>query len=233
MTVLRVRHQNASINASLQLSPFFTDWPTAQQRFVDGIADGFRDLYPIRPRDFSVTPALSLGDLRCQCQLFGGACSIVLSPDSLRISFEDVKQHDHPIVWEVIRRSENWLSSAQGGHEREWFSCHTLRHVQALDGDVVDAYLNQFVGVISDRVFNSEPNVKLHPSAHMALSDRDETWKFRRVVERSTSVPNGIFMDTWVQVLASNPASFDNQLELITHLDELADRGIGVQYEEA
>ena len=233
MTVLRVRFQNASINVSFKLSRFLTDWPTAQQKFICGIVDGFRDLYPIQPRDFSVTPALSLEDLRCRCQLFRGACSIVLSPDSLQVDFVDVKQHDHPVVEKAIRRSEAWFSSAFGDHEREWFSCHTLAHLQAVDDDAVDAYLNQFVRAKTDEVCKSEPNVKLHPSTHVVLSDQDEMWRVRRVVERSAAFPNGIFMDTWVQIHGSNSASFDDQVTLIAHLDKLADRAIGVQYEGA
>ena len=31
----------------------------------------FRDWLPIGPGSFSVTPALSLDELRCRCQLFG------------------------------------------------------------------------------------------------------------------------------------------------------------------
>ena len=155
---------DASIDVSFKLNRFLADWPTAQQRFIGGIADRFHDWHPIHPRDFSVTPALSLEDLRCKCRLFGGACSIVLAPDSLQLSFADVKQRGHPAVLETIRRSEKWLSSALDGHEREWFSFHTSAHLQALDDGAIDMYLNQFVQGETDEVVKSEPDVKLLPS---------------------------------------------------------------------
>jgi len=82
MQVLQVRGHDASINVSFKLDRFITDWPTVQQRFIGGIAGRFHDMCPIRPGDFSLTPAFSLEDFRCRCQLFGGACRIVLAPDS-------------------------------------------------------------------------------------------------------------------------------------------------------
>ncbi len=232
MTVLRVRHHVASINVNFKLSRFIADWPTAQQTFIGGIADRFHDWHPIHPRDFSVTPALSLEDLRCKCQLFEGACSIVLAPDSLQLSFAGVKQPVHPNVLETIKRSEKWLSSALDGHEREWFSFHTRAHLQALDDGAVDIYLDQFVSGETNEVVKSKPNVRLVPSTHMILSDEEETWELRRMVEKSAFVENGIFMDTWVQVRSSGLASFDDHIALIEHLDRLADRAVGLQCEE-
>ena len=232
MKVLQVRHHDASVHVTFRLNRFITDWASAQQRFISGITDRFHDWHPLYPRDFSVTPALSLDDLRCKCQLFGGACSIVLAPDSLQLSFADVKQRVHPAVLETIERSEKWLSSALEGHEREWFSFHTSAHLQALDDGAADMYLDQFVQGETAEVVALEPNVRLLPSTHVVLSDEGEIWWLRRVVEKSASVENGIFVDTSVQVRSSGPSSFDDQVALIVHLNTLADRAVAIQYEE-
>ena len=43
MKVLRVRHRDARLNVGFKLNRFITDWPSAQSKFISGLADGFDD----------------------------------------------------------------------------------------------------------------------------------------------------------------------------------------------
>jgi len=207
----------------------------AQQKFIGGIADRLRDLCPIHPRDFSMTPALSLEDLRCKCQLFGGACRIVLVPDSLQLSFTDVSLDDLSVVLETVKRSEAWLSSALEEHERKWLSFHTIEHRQALDDGAIAAYLNQLVHDEVEKVVKSVQDIRLLPSIRVVLSGDDENgekWRLQRVVEKSELIENGVFVDTWVRIFSPSLESFDEHLGLAERIHELADRTVGLQYEE-
>ena len=233
MKILRVRLHDATINVSFKLSRFIADWPSAQSSFISGIADGFRDWLPIGPRNFSVTPALALEDLRCRCQLFGGACSIVLAPDMLELDFENVNPETKPAILETVRRASEWLSGALGDHGLDRFSLLALAHMEALGAGAADAYLDQFMPAEADELVRSEPNVKCLPSTRIVLSGEERDWVLRRVVEKSLLIDNAVFVHTSVYVQSPDPKGFDDQKRLLGRAEKLADRAVGLDCEEA
>ena len=232
MKVLRVRHHDATIHVSFELGRFIADWPSAQSMFISGIADGFRDLHPVGPRNFSVTPAFALEDLRCRCQLFDGACSIVLAPDTLQLDFEGVKQGTRPVVLETVRRASAWLASALGDHGRDRLSFHTTAHMEALEADAADAYLAQFMPAEADELMRSEPNMKCLPSSRTLLSGETEGWVLWRVVEKSLLIDNAMFVHTSLHVQSPAPMEFGDQMQLLDRVEKLANRAVGLVCEE-
>ena len=232
MKVLRVRHHDAAINVSFKLGRFIADWPSAQSRFISGIADGFRDWLPIGPRNFSVAPAFALEDLRCKCRLFGGVCEIVLEPEALRLDFENVKRENGAVILETVRRASEWLAAALGDHGRDLLSVQAFRHMEALEADAADAYLAQFMPAEADELMRSEPNVKCLPSTRIVLSGETEGWMLWRVVEKSLSIENAVFVDTRVQVQSPDRMGFDDQRQMLARVDKLADRAVGLDCED-
>ena len=231
MKILRVRLHDATINVSVKLTRFIADWSSAQSSFISGIADGFRDWLPIGPRNFSMTPAFALEDLRCRCQLFGGAGEIVLAPDSLQLDFENVKRGNDPIIRETVRRASEWLAGALGDHGLDRLSLQAFAHMEALEAGAADAYLDQFMPVEADELMRSEPNVKCLPSTQIVLSGEEGDWVLRRVVEKSLLIDNTVFVHTSVYVQSSDPVGFDDQL--LARVEKLADRAVGLDCEEA
>ena len=232
MSALQVRHHEASIQVVVKLTRFITDWPAAQQKFIGGIADGFRDWLPIGPGDFSVTPAFSLDDLRCRCQLFGGACSIVLVPDALRLEFTNARRRNQPEVVETVRRALDWLAGALGENGRDWMSFNTSAHMQAPDGAGVDAYLGQFVRGDVDSIVKSEPGARVLPSTRIVCSDDKGRWILQRVVEKSAVIDRGVYVDTRIEIRNPDPAGFGGDMDLLARLDRLADNVVGLQPED-
>ena len=235
MKVLRVRHHDAAINISFKLNRFIADWPSAQSKFIGGIADGFREWLPIGPRDFRVTPAFALEDLRCKCRLFGGQCEIVLGPDTLQLDFENVKPGTRPVVLETVRRTSEWLAAALGDHGRDWLSFQTHADLEALEADAADGYLGQFAPPDADELTKSEPNVKCLPSSRTVLSGEAEGWRLWRVVEKSASIENAVFVDTRVHVKYADPSApmgFDDQMRVLDRAEKLADRAVGLDCED-
>ncbi len=232
MLELQVRHRDASIQVAIRLTRFIADWPAAQQKFIGGIADRFRDWLPIGPGSFSITPAFSLDDLRCRCQLFGGACAVVLAPDALSLSFSNVRRRDQPEVVETVRRSLDWLAATLGENGRDWMSFNTSAHMQAADNAAVDAYLAQFVREDVDGIMQSEPGAAYLPSTHLTCSDENGQWTLRRVVEKSFAVDHAVFVDTQIHINSPDLASFDDHMNLLTRLGKLSDRLVGLQPED-
>ena len=232
MPVLHVRHHDASTHVTAKLSRFITDWPAAQQKFIGGIADRFRDWLPIGPGSFSVTPGFSLDDLRCRCQLFGGACSVVLGSDALNLSFTNVRRRNQPEVIETVRRALDWLAAELGENGRDWMSFKTSVHMQAADSTAVDEYLGQFGHGDVDNIMQSEPGAGYLPSTHLLCSDEAGQWVLRRVVEKSFAIDRAVFVDTQIQINSPDLAAFDDYVNLLARLDRLADRVVGLQPED-
>ena len=232
MPVLRARHHDASIQVTVRLTRFIADWPAAQQKFIAGMADRFRGWLPIGPGHFTITPAISLDDLRCRCQLFGGACTVVLAPDTLSLSFSNVRRRDQPEVVETVRRSLDWLVAEVGEHGQDWMSFNTSVHMQAADSGTIDAYLGQFVRGDVNSIMQSEPGADYLPSTHMVCSDEDGRWTLRRVVEKSFVVDHAVFVDTQIHINSPDLAAFHDHMNLLTRLDKLADRLVGLQPED-
>ena len=232
MNILRVRLHDETINVSFELGRFIADWPSAQSSFISGIADGFRDWLPIGPGNFSVTPAFALEDLRCRCQIFGGACSIVLAPEALRLDFENVKRENDPIVQETVRRALKWLAGALGDHGLDRLSLHAFAHMEALEAGAADAYLDQFMPAEADELMKSEANVKCLPSTRIVLSGEEGDWVLRRMVEKSLLIDNAVFVHTSVFMHSLDPAGFDDQIRLLVRVAKLADRAVGLDCED-
>ena len=232
MPVLQVRHHEASIQVIVKLTRFITDWPAAQQKFIGGIAEGFRDWLPIGPGDFSVTPAFTLDDLRCRCQLFGGACRIVLIPDALRLEFTKVGRRNQPEVVETVRRALDWLAGALGENGPDWMSFNTSAHMQAPDDAALDAYLGQFVRGDVDSIVKSEFGARVLPSTRFVCSDDKGLWILQRVVEKSAVIDRGVYVDTRIEIQNADPDSFGGHMDLLARLDRLADSVVGLQPED-
>ena len=233
MKVLRVRLHDATINVSAELGRFIANWSSVQSSFISGIADGFRDWLPIGPRNFSVTPAFALEDVRCKCRLFGGACSIVLSPEALQLDFENVKKENDPIVQETVRRASEWFVGTLGDHDLNRLSFQTFAHLEALEAGTADAYLDQFMPVEADELIRSEPNVKWLPSTRIVLSGEGGNWVLRRVVEKSQLIENAVLVHTSVYVNSPGSKGPDDQIQLLVRAHKLADRAVGLDCEEA
>ena len=236
MKVLRVRLRDAEINVGFKLNRFITDWPSAQSEFISGIADAFREWLPIGPRDFSVTPAFALEDLRCKCRLFNGECEIVLGPETLKLDFKNVQPGTRPVFLETVRRASEWLVVALGDHGRDGLLFQTQAHLEALEAGAADAYVSQFASADAGELTKSEPNVKCLPSSRTVLSGEAEGWGLGRVVEKSAKIENGVFVATWVHVKypdPSDPMGFDDQMRLLQRAEKLADRVVGLDCEEA
>ena len=232
MKALRVRTHDATINVSFKLTRFIVDWSSAQSSFISGIADGFRDWLPIGPRNFSVTPAFALEDLRCKCRLFGGVCEIVLEPEALRLDFENVKRENDPIVEETVRRASKWLVGALGDHDLDRLSHQAFAHMEGLEAGAADAYLDQFMPAEADELMKSEANVKCLPSTRIMLSGEEGDWELQRTVEKSLLVDNAVFVHTLVHIHSLDPVGFDDQGRLLARVNKLADRAVGLDRED-
>lgn len=232
MNILCTHPYDEEIEVNLTLSPFITDWSVAQSKFIAGIVDKFDNWLRIRPSDFRMTKSDSLGDVQCSCQLFAGACRIVLSPDFLRLSFTRITRKDHPTVDEVLRRAIEWCSTDFSNHEQVLLSHTSNRHVEVVSGYSADYYLSQFAHKKVVDVMNSERETEYQPSFHLTLSDKNNTWTLRRLLEVSLAIEDGLFINTQIHLFSAQNMNFSGQKQLLEKLYRLADQSTGIEYRD-
>lgn len=230
--ILCTHPKEEEIEVNLTLSPFITDWSVMQSKFIAGIVDNFDNWLRIRPSDFRMTKSDSLGEVQCSCQLFAGACRIVLSPDFLRLSFARITRKDHSTVNEVLRRSMEWCSTDFSNHKQVLLSHTSNRHVEVVGGRSADCYLSQFTHKKVVDVMNSEQEIKCQPSFHLTLSDKRNTWELRRLLEISQTIEGGLFINTQIHLFSAQNMNFSGQKQLLEKLYRLADQSTGIEYRD-
>ena len=221
-----VRPHDQQLEFSVALVPFITDWPSATQKFLAGIASKFSGL--ARAQDFRVNSSGSLGDVSCICQLYGGACVNTLNPSELRLSFTSVNPQAYPAVFSTTRTSLDWLASDFSGHKQDWLHFRSNEHVQLLQDMSANNYLNQFAQPKIMEALASESGVSYQSSVRIALSDTEQTWSLNRLVEKSLQISDGLFVSTNISISLSQASGTDYIEQLTNQLSAIADRAVGL-----
>ena len=177
MKILRVRPNPEQIELSIKLRHLITDWPSAQQKFVAGITRRLHDLTAIQPHDLNMSYGNSLGDASCTCQLFGGAASIVLTADTLKLSFANVTRPASEVVFKAIRRGWEFLATEFPENGVAWFSLHSSQDVAASDDATVDTYLGQFAHEGAAETAEQEAGIRYRPSIRVTFKEHDRHWQ--------------------------------------------------------
>ena len=164
--------EDLSIN--FVVSPFITDWASAQTRFIAAIARALRVVLSVRAMDFSAHPSSELGESWCNYRIFGGASTIVLNPGALPLNVVNLRANDDPIMKEIIRRSKDVLSIDIGGSTREHVSLTSTLHVETVGKGVADVYLEQFAVKQVAEVAKTNSRIQHSPAVKVILSDNSD-----------------------------------------------------------
>ncbi len=232
MNGLRVRRDRGNLSVTFQLTAFVTDWETARRIFVAVIAEHFRESLNPRPDDFSASSATELGEAWCKYRI-GGANYIVLRADSLKLYFVNiVNAADDQIVLEVVRETMGRLLPALQSYTRQSYAIVLNHHVDVLDGRV-DEYLAHHG---SDRIGHAASKklttTEYRPVIGFTLRTKDGYRVFRRAIEQSEGLQNGLFIGDHTFVSVPTLTKFDEELSWIEQTTEFADQAVGIAYDQ-
>ena len=220
------------LSVNFVLSPFITDWASAQTRFIAAIARELSDVLSVRAMDFSSNPSPELGESWCKYRIFGGASTIVLNPGALQLNFVNLSENDYPIMKEIFQKSKDVLSIDIGGYTRERVSLTSNLHVGTVEKGVAGVYLEQFaVKQVAD-VAETNSIIQYSPAVKVILSDNSKNavnWVVHRSVEKSEWLPDGLFVTTFIDVSSPGVMSFEEQAQLVKQLYGLANQAVGLQ----
>ena len=231
MDSLLVRRDRGNLSVTFDLSAFVTDWEAMGKVFVAVIADRFREPLNPRPGDFSAASPTELGEAWCKYRIFGGSSSIVLRADSLALSFANIVNADYQIVLEVVRGTMEHLLPALQGYARQSYMVASNYHVDVVDGRA-DAYL---AGHGSDHIRNAaskELTTEYRPTVGFTLRTSDGYRVFRRTIEQSEGLQNGLFIGDHTYVSMPTLTGFEEELSWIEQTTEFADRAAGIAYQK-
>lgn len=219
------------LSINFTLSPFITEWSSAQSRFIAAITREFGELLLVRPRDFSSNLSAELGESWCKYRIYGGTNTLVLNPDTLRLDFPALSENDYPLTIEIIRCSLNLLSKDLGGYTKDNFSLGFNHHVETVEAGTADHYLEQFELKQPVDEVKTDLEVEYRPSTTVILSDKARHWLLRRSVEKSEVIEtNGLFVTTHISISSSYVMAFEDKKQLVARIHDLANQALGLKY---
>ena len=231
MNGLLVRTDRGNQSVTFDLSAFVTDWEAARKTFVTTIAERFREPLNPRPGDFSAASPTELGEAWCKYRIFGGSSSIVLRADSLALSFANIVNADRQILLEVVRGTMERLLPALQGYERQSYMVSSNYHVHVVNGRS-DGYLAHHGSDDIGNTASNELTIEYRPTIGFTLRTRDGYRVFRRMIEQSEALQNGLFITDHTFVSMPTLTGFDEELSWIERTIEFADRAAGIAYQK-
>lgn len=231
MQPMPVRVDRDEASFAFHLSPFISEWEEAKQTFVSCITREFDDvLMRVLPRDFSASLSSDPGDAWYTYRMYGGSSTMTLRPDSLQFAFPNLLVTDYPVVNEIVRRGVAVLLKKLGSYERHVYSLTTNRHLALLTG-IAEVHLAWFSNDAMERAAANASGMQYRPSASFTLSgSADEYRVLRRSMEQSELLTNGLFVTTHIFVSSSGLSNFENELQWIDWICQIADRAVGITY---
>lgn len=232
MQPMPVRVDRDEVSFTFHLTPFISDWEGAKQTFVYCIARDFGDvLMRVLPRDFSASLSSEPGDAWSAYRMYGGSSTMTLRPESLQFTFPNLLATDYPVVNEIVKRGVAVLLTKLGSYERHVYSLATNRHLAPLSG-IAEAHLRRFSNDDMGSAAANASGMQYRPSASFTLvGSADEYRVLRRSMELSEVLPNGLFVTTHISVSTSDLSSFENELQWINWVCQIADQAVGITYQ--
>jgi len=117
-----------------------------------------------------------------------------------------------------------------GSYARCYVSLTSNRHVVMVGDGSVDRFLNQFALQKTADMVKTDSNLEYSPTVKVILSDKGGGWSVHRLVEKSSLLPDGLFVNTLVFIPSFELAEFDEQKNLLDRIFDLSDKAVGLSY---
>ena len=230
MSGLVVRGDRGNLSVTFNLSTFITDWEGARKEFVAGIAENFRELLNPQPGDFSADPSSELGEAWCKYRIFGGSSTIILRADNVSLSFVNILRADLDIIADVVGGTMERLLPRLRCYERQSYTIFSNYHAHVIEGDW-QGYLEHHGSTGIGAVAGSESALEYRPIVGFTLRTSDGSRVFRRTIEQSELVPNGVFISDNSYISLPGLTGMDEELSWREQAVQFANHASGIVHE--
>ena len=224
-----VRSDRGNLTVTFGLSAFITDWDWARKAFVAEISESFRDVLNPGPGDFSGEPSSDLGEAWCKFRIFGGTSTIILRADALTLTFTNVAGTDEPIIIQVVRTTMERLLPRLQCYERQSYLVNSNYHTHIVEGDSGD-YLEEHGSKVIKEAAEAATTAEYRPTVGFTLRSDDGRRVFRRTIEQSEALQNGLFVSDHTWVSLPGLTRFEEELSWRERTIEIANRAAGITH---
>lgn len=193
MFKVKLARGNESINVPFR-EPIL-DWREASARFFDLIYRSLTPRYMVTVADLSANGGPKLSDAWAKYQLRGAPSSITLFSDRLYFDFVNLLDSDYLIMYDIIGHVHDKFPNVFPQLDYDRIETQSATHFELAHPAKVDDYLNLFEAKNSLSAFASFGNFVDERIARFGVMAADQSWRCRFGVDRSLSLPNGVFID--------------------------------------
>ena len=130
----------------------------------------------------------------------------------------------------MLQRVLKVLLPKIGGYDRQSYPMIDNHHATIVEGET-EAYLCEYAHRRMSDAVGQEPGVECRPSVGFTLRSTDGNRVFRRSIEQSEVLANGLFITNHIFVSLPNLTGFDDERSWIGHIDKLANQASGIVYQ--
>ena len=200
------------------------------EKRIHGVHQGrFPRLDESTPQRFQRRFPAEPGEAWSRYRIFGGSSTVVLRAESLALNFPNIVNTDQPVVREIVRRALNTVLPALGGYERHSYSVASNYHVEVV-GDRVDSYLARHASREIEEAARGQPATEFRPTIGFTLRSSDGFRVFRRTIEQSEVLENGLFIANRIFVSMPDLTTFDEEIGWTDRIGNLANTAAGITY---
>jgi hypothetical protein len=209
-------------------------WTGLHDRFFESIYSQLGDIIPIRPDDFSIVNAFSLGDVKVTFRMFGGASSITLMADRVDFLFPSISSSDWQLVLQIIERGHKAVQMVSDAISFRQVRFVIQQHIELIEDGKPEDFMTRYVASDVKEIFSHSYTGLYDTGLKFRFVDGAQQWHVDVLVERSQLISNGIFVrcDAWIDD-ASSVNSFADQHALLEgiYLRTLAAVGLELRNE--
>ena len=137
---------------------------------------------------------------------------------------------DYAIIAEVLRRSADDLLPALGSYVDHSYHVSTYQHAAVTNGSS-EQYLARHA---STNIEVPAPKwaMEFRPCIGFTLRTGDVFRVFRRTIEQSEALENGLFIADYVVVRSPELTKFEEELRCMGHVNDFARRAARIKFQE-
>jgi hypothetical protein len=176
-----------SLQETLRIEAIFSrpilDWERTSARFYSMVYDALATKIPVNVGDFSMQPAMTLGEVRARYSIYGGATSVTLHANKIVFDFPNLIPSDFPIVREVIFSIHDAFPKAFPDLDYKTIEMLSYEHVELLEDGAVELFLERYKVSGVENSFKSP--IVSGPAMKFAVISQDQKWQCSFAAERS------------------------------------------------
>ena len=218
------------IEANLSFTTPLLDWSGVSARFFNMVHKSLSPELRVNPLDFSERTGISPGASEAEYKVFGGTNTIRLSADVLSFRFRQLLASDLEILIKIMEAVDLGFVSEFPECGQASLRCLLSAQVEIIGGESVEDYLTNYHNPKIEEVLFRDHGTTYTPGVRFSANKADK-WSLLCSVERSATLPNGLFVSLDVTLPDLNSVKrFESTLKRVSNLIGNCSEATGLEW---